>query len=88
MNKLKSPRLMMIFSMVIFGTLGLFRADKTPQVETVIVEKQGLDLACGAIGVGEIASIPTAPAVAEAYYRYDGVRRQVLPLADTPYSRK
>ena len=71
-----------------FGTLGLFRADKTPQVETVIVEKQGLDLACGAIGVGEIASIPTAPAVAEAYYRYDGVRRQVLPLADTPYSRK
>lgn len=24
MNKLKSPRLMMIFSMVIFGTLGVF----------------------------------------------------------------
>ena len=71
-----------------FGTLGLFRADKTPPVEPIIVEKAGVNVACGAIGVGEIASIPTAPAVEEAYYRYDGKRRNSLPLADTPYSRK
>ena len=42
----------------------------------------------GAIGVGEITSIPTAPAIADAYYRYDGIRRNSLPLEGTPYSRK
>ena len=42
----------------------------------------------GAIGVGEITSIPTAPAIADAYYRYDGKFRTALPLEDTPYTRK
>ena len=42
----------------------------------------------GAIGIGEITSIPTAPAIAEAYYRYDGERRTALPLSNTPYSKK
>lgn len=42
----------------------------------------------GAIGIGEITSIPTAPAIAEAYYQYDHERRTVLPLAHTPYERK
>lgn len=71
-----------------FGTLGLFRANKTPDVKSIIVEKPGLDVACGAIGIGEITSIPTAPAVAGAYYKKDGVFRTSLPLADTPYERK
>ena len=72
-----------------FGTLGLFRADKTPQVESIIVEKnQGSDLAYGAVGIGEITSIPTPPAVQNAYYRYDGKFRTSLPLDDTPYSKK
>lgn len=71
-----------------FGTLGLFRADKTPDVESIIVEKPGLSVACGAIGIGEITSIPTAPAVAGAYYRYDGKWRTSLPLTETPYARK
>ena len=69
-----------------YGTLGLFRANEIPEVESIIVEKAGLNVACGAIGIGEITSIPTAPAIAAAYYSYDGKYRTRLPLADTPYA--
>ena len=72
-----------------YGTLGLFRADKTPEVNAILVEKATKDgLACGAKGIGEICTIPTAPAVQNAYCNRDGVFRTVLPLPDTPYSRK
>ena len=71
-----------------YGTLGLFKADKAPKVEAIIVEKPGVEGAYGAIGIGEITSIPTAPAISEAYLRYDGQRRTSLPLENTPYSRK
>ena len=71
-----------------FGTLGLFRADKTPPVESIIVEKNQDSLAYGAVGIGEITSIPTAPAVQNAYYRLDGRFRTSLPLEDTYYSKK
>lgn len=71
-----------------YGTLGLLRANQIPELKAIIVEKEGLDVACGAIGVGEITSIPTAPAIADAYFRYDGGFRTKLPLDDTPYSRK
>ena len=70
-----------------FGTLGLFRANQIPEITPIIVEKEGLNVACGAIGIGEITSIPTAPAIADAYYRFDGVRRTSLPLEGTPYER-
>lgn len=71
-----------------YGTLGLFRANQVPEVKALIVEKPGLDVACGAIGIGEITSIPTAPAIADAYFRYDGNFRSSLPLENTPYSKK
>ena len=71
-----------------YSTLGLFRANQIPEITAIVVEKEGLDVACGAIGVGEITSIPTAPAIADAYYRYDGKFRTSLPLEDTPYARK
>lgn len=71
-----------------YGTLGLFRANQVPEVESIIVEKEGLNVACGAIGIGEITSIPTAPAIAGAYYKYDGEYRTSLPLANTPYERE
>ena len=73
-----------------YGTLGLFRANQLPEqeIEAVVVEKPGLDVAGGAIGIGEITSIPTAPAIADAYYRLDGERRLELPLTNTPYARK
>ncbi|MEG6522328.1 selenium-dependent xanthine dehydrogenase [Desulfotomaculum sp. 1211_IL3151] len=71
-----------------FGTLGLFRAANVPEIEGIIVEKNQVPLAYGAKGIGEIAAIPTAPAVAGAYYRRDGKFRTSLPLADTAYNRK
>lgn len=71
-----------------FGTLGLLRAHQVPEVKSIIVEKAGLKVACGAIGIGEITSIPTAPAIAGAYYEYDGEYRTSLPLIHTPYERK
>ena len=71
-----------------YGTLGLFRANQIPEITPIIVEKQGLNVACGAIGIGEITSIPTAPAIADAYFRYDGRLRTSLPLENTPYTRK
>ncbi len=71
-----------------YGTLGLFRADKVPLVESIIIEKSGVREAYGAIGIGEITSIPTAPAVQGAYYRWNGQFQTVLPLAGTPYGRR
>ena len=72
-----------------YGTLGLFKANQIPpEIKAIVVEKPGLELANGAIGIGEITSIPTAPAIAEAYYRLDGRRRYSLPLEDTPYSKR
>ncbi|MBQ2323307.1 MAG: selenium-dependent xanthine dehydrogenase [Oscillospiraceae bacterium] len=71
-----------------YGTLGLFRANQIPEIKAIVVEKSGLAFANGAIGIGEITSIPTAPAIADAYFRLDGIRRTSLPLANTPYARK
>ncbi|MCL2671737.1 MAG: selenium-dependent xanthine dehydrogenase [Clostridiales bacterium] len=70
-----------------FGTLGLFRATQIPEIQSIIIEKAGIEDAYGAIGVGEITSIPTAPAIADAYFKWDGRERNRLPLEGTPYSR-
>lgn len=70
-----------------YGTLGLFRANKVPEVESIIIEKPGIDVAYGAIGIGEITSIPTAPAIQAAYYKYDGKFRTTLPMENTPYAK-
>lgn len=69
------------------GTLGIFRADKTPEIKSVIIGKKIRGLAYGAKGIGEIASIPTAPAVQLAYYNYDGIFRTQLPLKGTYYKK-
>lgn len=71
-----------------FGTIGLFRADKTPPVKSILVEKPGLKTSYGAIGIGEITSIPTAPAVQGAYYKLTGEFQTSLPLTNTPYEKK
>ena len=52
-----------------------------------MVDKPGLKVAGGAIGIGEITSIPTAPAITEAYYQRDGIRRFELPITGTPYKK-
>jgi selenium-dependent xanthine dehydrogenase len=72
---------------VTFGTLGLLRSTQTPEIECRIIEKNQAELAYGAKGVGEIVSIPTAPAIACAYWQRDGKLRTSLPLKNTPYTR-
>ena len=70
------------------GTLGLLRATQIPDIHAIYVEKdQLLDAAYGAKGIGEIAAIPTAPAVQGAYYALDGVFRTSLPLEKTWYRK-
>lgn len=70
-----------------FGTLGLFRATEVPEIQSIIIEKNTESLAYGAKGVGEITTIPTAPAVQGAYYNLDGVFRTKLPLEKTFYKK-
>ncbi len=72
---------------VTLGTLGLLRSTQVPEIECHIIEKNSATLAYGAKGVGEIVMIPTAPAVACAYFQRDGKLRPSLPLKETPYSR-
>ena len=69
------------------GTIGLLRAGQEPAIETAFVRRGASQLAFGAKGVGEIAAIPTAPAVQLAYYLRDGVFRDRLPLEGTPYDK-
>ena len=71
-----------------FGTLGLMRADQIPSIHAIYVEKNKLlDVAYGAKGIGEIATIPTAPAAQGAYYARDHKLRPTLPMKDTYYSK-
>jgi selenium-dependent xanthine dehydrogenase len=70
------------------GTLGILRARQVPPIEvrfTRIDESRTFDKAFGAKGVGELCLIPTSPAVAHAYYRFDGIHRDRLPLRGTCY---
>lgn len=72
-----------------YGTLGLLRAPDIPDIHAIYVEKENLlEVAYGAKGIGEIATIPTAPAAQGAYYALDGKFRTSLPMEDTYYSRK
>lgn len=71
-----------------YGTLGLLRADKIPNIHAIYVERDTpIPFAYGAKGIGEIASIPEAPAIAGAYYALDGKFRTKLPLEDTFYRK-
>jgi len=72
-----------------FGTLGLLRATQIPDIHAIYVEKdEQQETAYGAKGIGEIATIPTAPALQGAYYALDGKFRDTLPMKDTYYSKK
>ena len=72
-----------------YGTLGLMRATQIPDIHAIYVEKEELlPFAYGAKGIGEIATIPTAPAAQGAYYAKDHVLRTKLPMEDTFYSKK
>ena len=61
--------------------LGLPKAKNVPEIKVISVQCPDPVGPFGAKGVGEIGTIPTAPAIANAYCQYDGVRRYSLPLA-------
>ena len=72
-----------------YGTLGLMRSTQIPDIHAIYVEKDELlGFAYGAKGIGEIATIPTAPAAQGAYYAMDGILRTKLPMENTYYSKK
>jgi aldehyde oxidoreductase len=62
------------------GDLGILRARDTPPVETILLEHPQPGAPYGVKGVGEIGSVPTAPAVAAAFHARDGHWRNRLPL--------
>jgi xanthine dehydrogenase molybdenum-binding subunit len=53
--------------------------DQTPEVISFFVEEETKDGPYGAKGVGELASIPTAPAIVNAIFNATGVRCYRLP---------
>jgi selenium-dependent xanthine dehydrogenase len=63
-----------------YNSLGIPKPAKVPRIVPIAVEEDDPEGAFGAKGVGEIVCIPTAPAIANAFCRYDGVRRYALPL--------
>ena len=60
--------------------LGILRAHETPEIIVKGVEVKDPVGPYGAKGIGEIGLVPTAAAVANAYYAFDGVKRFKLPL--------
>ena len=59
---------------------GVLRAKETPELEVIGVEVPDPYGPYGAKGVGEIGLVPTAGAVANALYQFDGERRRELPM--------
>ncbi|MBE0639740.1 MAG: selenium-dependent xanthine dehydrogenase [Bacteroidales bacterium] len=58
----------------------ILRSDEMPEVEVRVVEVPDPVGPYGAKGIGEIGLVPTAAAVANAFYQFDKVRRYKLPL--------
>ncbi len=65
------------------SSLGILRAKDMPPVETLLLECPQPDSPYGIKGIGEIGSIPTAPAVAAALHAHDGEWRERLPMRPT-----
>ncbi len=59
---------------------GILRAKETPKMEVIGIEVPDPHGPYGVKGVGEIGLVPTAAAVANAFYQYDGTRYYNLPI--------
>jgi len=68
-------------------SLGIIPPASMPEVECIFVEEHQPEGPYGAKGVGEIALVPTAGAVAGALHAFDGIRRTRLPMKDSPAAR-
>ncbi|MFT4540614.1 MAG: selenium-dependent xanthine dehydrogenase [Planctomycetota bacterium] len=67
--------------------IGVLRAKDMPSVEVHLIEEPEPEGPFGAKGVGEIGLVPTAAAVAGALEAFDGIRRKILPMKDSPAAR-
>ncbi len=63
-----------------YRKLGILRAHETPEIVVKGIEVKDPVGPYGAKGIGEIGLVPTAGAVANALYQFDGIRRYKLPL--------
>jgi CO/xanthine dehydrogenase Mo-binding subunit len=61
--------------------MGILRAKEMPEIEVIGVEVPDDYGPYGAKGVGEIGLVPTAAAVGNALYQFDGIRRTELPMS-------
>ncbi len=63
-----------------FKDLGILRANEMPEMEIIAIEERDPVGPYGAKGIGEIGLVPTAAAIANAFYAFDGVKRTKLPI--------
>jgi CO/xanthine dehydrogenase Mo-binding subunit len=61
---------------------GILRAKQMPKMEIIGIEVPDPHGPYGVKGVGEIGLVPTAPAVAGAFYQYDGTKYYRLPIKE------
>jgi CO/xanthine dehydrogenase Mo-binding subunit len=63
-----------------FKDLGILRANEMPEMEIIGIEEKDPVGPYGAKGIGEIGMVPTAAAIANAFYAFDGIKRTKLPI--------
>jgi len=61
---------------------GILRAKEMPKLEVIGIEVPDPHGPYGVKGVGEIGLVPTAAAVANAFFQYDGTRYYKLPIKE------
>lgn len=61
---------------------GILRAKEMPKMKVIGIEVPDPHGPYGVKGVGEIGLVPTAAAVANAFYQYDGTRYYKLPIKE------
>ncbi len=63
-----------------YKDIGVLRSNETPEFEVIGVEETDPVGPYGAKGIGEIGLVPTAAAIANAFYAFDGIKRTKLPM--------
>jgi len=63
-----------------FKDIGIIRANQMPEIEVIGIEEPDPIGPFGAKGIGEIGMVPTAAAIANALWTFDGIKRTRLPM--------
>ncbi len=63
-----------------FKDIGIIRANQMPEIEVIGIEEPDPIGPYGAKGIGEIGLVPTAAAIANALWTFDGIKRTRLPM--------